>query len=198
MTAPLADTDLWQNYRTGDKEALGQLAERYYRMLRHYGLKFMLSDDAVDDCLQELFLQLWQNRATIGEAVSVKHYLLKALRNHVVQHVRDQKRLTYDELDWDTSLAPEADSESLLIRQESLDLLTKTIQNQVQSLPAREREVLYLRYYESLTIPEIAEVMHVNKQSVSNLLQKALSKLRKNWHNLTPLTIWIFFEKFFL
>lgn len=198
MTAHLADTDLWQHYRAGDKEALGQLAQRYYRMLRHYGLKFMLAEDAVDDCLQELFLQLWQNRASIGDTASVRHYLLKALRNHVIQYVRDRKRIACDELDWDTSLAPEVDSESLLIRQESLDLLTKTIQSQVGSLPAREREVLYLRYYESLTIPEIAEVMHVNKQSVSNLLQKALGKLRKNWHNLTPLTIWIFFEKFFL
>jgi len=195
MLAHTDDKDLWQLYREGDRLALGGLAERYYRVLRHYGLKFMVDEVVVEDCIQELFLQLWQNRLQIGDTESVKHYLLKALRNHIIQHIRTQKRVSYEELNWDTSVAEEADSESLLIHQESLSLLTKRIQNQLDLLPAREREVLYLRFYENLSVPEIAEVMQVNRQSVSNLLQKALGKLRKRWLVHALLISWIFFQK---
>lgn len=189
------DHVLWHLYREGDKQAFGQLAERYYRMLRHYGLKFMVDEVIVEDCIQELFLQLWQNRLQINETESVKHYLLKALRHHILQYLRSQKRLNHEEMDWDRSIAVENDSETLLIQQESLTLLTNAIQTQLASLPAREREALYLRYYESLSIPEIAEVMNVNRQSVSNFLQKALTKLRNQWLVHTFLTICIFFQK---
>ncbi|GAB3280057.1 sigma-70 family RNA polymerase sigma factor [Larkinella harenae] len=186
MTSQTQDQALWLSFREGDKKALGQLVERYYRVLKHYGLKFMVDETVVEDCIQELFLQLWQNRLQINETDSVKHYLLKALRHHILQYVRSQKRLAFDELDWDTSLAKEVDSETLLIHQESLASMTKAIQSQLALLPAREREALYLRYYENLSIVEIAEVMHVNRQSVSNFLQKALSKLRSRW--LVPLS----------
>ncbi len=180
------DQALWRSFREGEKKALGQLVERYYRVLKHYGLKFKVDEAVVEDAIQELFLQLWQNRLQINETESVKHYLLKALRHHILQSVRLQKRLAFEELDWDTSIPEEVDSETLLIHQESFASLTKTIQAQLASLPAREREALYLRYYENLSIPEIAETMHVNRQSVSNFLQKALSKLRSRW--LAPIS----------
>ncbi len=189
------DHVLWQLYREGDKQAFGQLAERHYRMLKHYGLKFMVDEVVVEDCIQELFLQLWQNRLRINETESVKHYLLKALRHHILHYLRSRKWLNQEEMDWDNSIGEETDSETLLIQQESLTLLTNTIQAQLASLPAREREALYLRFYDSLSIPEIAEVMNVNRQSVSNFLQKALNKLRKQGLTHTFLTFCIFFLK---
>ncbi|MFD2574644.1 RNA polymerase sigma factor [Spirosoma soli] len=189
------DHVLWQLYREGDQQAFGLLAQRYYRMLRHYGLKFMVDEVVVEDCIQELFLQLWQNRLQINQTESVKHYLLKALRHHVIQYLRNHKRLNEEEMDWDSSIGEEMDSETLLIRQESLTLLTHTLQAQLASLPAREREALYLRFYENLTIAQMAEVMHVNRQSVSNFLQKALNKLRHQWLVHTFVSFCIFFEK---
>ncbi|WP_338871969.1 sigma-70 family RNA polymerase sigma factor [Spirosoma sp. SC4-14] len=193
----LQDQALWQLYREGDKQALGQLAERYYRSLKHYGLKFMVDELVVEDCIQDLFLQLWQNRTQINPTESVRHYLFKSLRHHVLLHLRSQKRALVEELDWDSSLAEETDSETLLIQRESLTSLTNTIQELLASLPTREREALYLRYYENLSIPEIAEVMNVNRQSVSNFLQKAIHKLRNRWLSPTFLALYILVNKLF-
>jgi RNA polymerase sigma factor (sigma-70 family) len=181
MSTQTIDRTLWTAYREGDRQALGKLAERYYRMLRQYGLKFMIDKSEVEDCIQELFLQLWQNRVRINDTDSVKHYLLKSLRHHILQYIRIQKRKVYEEFDWNTFLGEDIDAETLLIQQESVDSLTKTISAQMAALPARERETLYLRYYQNLSIPEIAEIMDVNRQSVSNSLQKALNKLRSKW-----------------
>ncbi|GAB3509428.1 RNA polymerase sigma factor [Spirosoma knui] len=196
MKAALIPLDhvLWQAYRAGDKQALGLLVERYYGVLKHYGLKFMVGESVVEDCIQELFLQLWQNRLQINETNSVRHYLLKSIRHHILQHLREQKRLSYEELDWDTSVVEDIDSETLLIHQESLRSMTKMIQDQLAALPAREREALHLRYYENLSIPEIADVMNVNRQSVSNFLQKALNKMRSRWQ-VSALMALCFFSK---
>lgn len=191
------DQALWQSYRDGDKLALGKLAERYYRRLKHYGLKFSISEFEVDDCIQELFLRLWQNRSQINPTISVRHYLLKALRHHIVQHVRQQKHTAVDDLDWDNSVLFDEtiNPESLLIQKESLSTLVSTLKAQLEALPPREREAIYLRYYENLSIPEIAEVMNVNRQSVSNFLQKALHKLRGQWVTYLFSGFCIFFQK---
>jgi RNA polymerase sigma factor (sigma-70 family) len=162
-------------------------------MLKHYGLKFMVDESVVEDCIQDLFLQLHLNRTYINDTNSVKHYLLKSLRSHIMQYLRFQKRAVYEKLDWDSSVAAEIDSETLLIQQESLEQLTRQMKVKLATLPEREREALYLRYYENLSISEIAEVMQVNRQSVSNFLQKALGKLRNQWIGPVLLIICIFF-----
>lgn len=195
MTSSVQDQYLWQHYRHGDRQALGQLAERYYRVLKHYGMKFMVQEQVVEDCIQDLFLQLWQNRLQINETESVKHYLLKALRHHVLQYHRTKSRMSTEDLDWDASIPDEYDAETLLIERESLSALTQSMQAQLQKLPPREREALYLRYYENLSVAEIAEVMNVNRQSVSNFLQKALVKVRNRWLETTLVFFCIFFQK---
>ena len=68
-----------------------------------------------------------------------------------------------------------------MIREEVIIFQLNELKRQMLTLPTREREALHLRYYEDLSVPEIAEVMNVNRQSVSNFLQKALSKLRSRW-----------------
>ena len=193
MNSPTQDLTLWASFREGEKEALGQLLQRYYSVLKHYGLKFRVDESIVEDCIQELFLQLHQNRCQINDTGSVKHYLLKSLRRHILLYLREQKRVTYEELNWDGSGAADIDSETLLIRQESMDKLTRLMNARMAALPNREREALYLRFYEDLSISQIAEVMQVNPQSVSNFLQKALSKLRSQWSVPLFLAICIFF-----
>ncbi|MFN8354730.1 MAG: sigma-70 family RNA polymerase sigma factor [Spirosomataceae bacterium] len=178
MNTLTEDQTLWLSYREGDKHALGLLAERYYRVLKHYGLKFMIDDAIVEDCIQELFLHLWQNRLHINDTDSVKHYLLKSLRHGIFQYLRSEKHVLPTELDWDSSLPDEIDAETLMIREESAMHQVNELNRELSALPPREREALYLRYYENLSVTEIAEVMNVNRQSVSNFLQKALSKLR--------------------
>lgn len=181
MTTQVQDQVLWKSYREGDKQALGVLVERYYRGLRRYGLKFMVDEATVEDCIQDLFLQLWQNRLQINDTCSVKHYLFKSLRSHIIQFIRADKHFSNEAIDWDNSLPEQIDAESLLIREEEMSFQLTELKRQLDTLPAREREALYLKYYENLSVAEIAETMNVNRQSVSNFLQKAIAKLRNRW-----------------
>jgi len=176
------EMQLWLSYRAGDKNAFGIIARDYYHTLLRYGLKFGVDQQVVEDCIQEIFLQLWQNRERIGHAPSVKNYLLKALRNNITQYYRYQQRFTSDEGQvWIWSAPEQRNVEIEMIENENVSELVRQIQQQLSQLPVREREALYLRYYENLSVSEISGVMGVNKQSVSNFLQKALLKLRAKW-----------------
>jgi RNA polymerase sigma factor (sigma-70 family) len=176
------DVKLWLTYRQGDREALGLLAERYYRTLLRYGLKFGEDAQVVEDCIQNIFLDLWQNRLRISSTQSVKFYLLKSLRHAIIHQRSYQKRFRYvEESGWESSIPDPVNAENYLIEQESLTALLAQLQLQLSALPRREREAIYLRYYENLNVEQIAEIMGINKQSVSNFLQKALSKLRSRW-----------------
>jgi len=176
------DAALWLSYRHGDNKALGILAERYFVTLKRYGMKFMVDEAIVDDCIQDLFLDLWQNRHKINQTPSVKFYLLKSVRNSILEHLRYQQRFAgEDSLPWDSALPEQFNAESLLIEQETMDSMVRQVSSQMASLPKREREALYLRYFENLSVIEIAAIMGVNRQSVSNFLQKALARIRTKW-----------------
>jgi RNA polymerase sigma factor (sigma-70 family) len=176
------DVKLWLAYLQGDREALGLLAERHYRMLLRYGLKFGEDSQVVEDCIQNIFLELWQSRLRISATPSVKFYLIKSLRHAIIHHRGYQKRFKFvEEKEWEWSFPDHVNAETYLIEQESLAEVLSQLQAQLSALPRREREAIYLRFYENLSVDEIAGIMGVNKQSVSNFLQKALAKLRSRW-----------------
>ncbi|GAA4432178.1 sigma-70 family RNA polymerase sigma factor [Ravibacter arvi] len=179
---PEDEIRLWSAYREGNKDALGTLAEHYYRTLTRYGLKFGVDRFVVEDCIQNVFLTLWQNRSRISTTGSVKFYLFKSFR-HDILHYRDaQQRFSrVDESEWDWSFPDRFNAEAHLIEKESFAATISQLQTQLSALPKREREAVYLRYYENLEVHEIAEIMGVNRQSVSNFLQKALGRIRSRW-----------------
>lgn len=63
---------------------------------------------------------------------------------------------------------------------ESAELSSK-INSYFSLLTSRQRECLFLRFYQDLSNDEIAQIMGINKQSVSNLLARSISILKENW-----------------
>lgn len=175
------DPQLWQAFQQGDSGALGILAERYYRSLRKYGLKFIAEVAVVEDCIQDVFLELGQDPDRLHVNGSLKYYLMKALRNNIFLHLRYRQRFQNPSPDWELNLPDYFHAEALLIEKERISDIGAQLDIVLKSLPKREREALYLRYYENLSVAEIAGIMDVNRQSVSNFLQKALSKVRAKW-----------------
>ena len=169
---------LWQQAKTGDKTAFCQLAEKQYRALFAYATNFTDDRDFIKDSIQEIFIRIWEKRTTITiQYVSI--YLFKSLRNQLVQEFRRSKPVQsslnspeVSELsDWQTIETQieqgEADSESQL-----------KVRQAINTLPKRQQEVVFLKFYNGLENDQIAELMEINRQSVANLLYKALSALK--------------------
>ncbi len=184
------DEVLWQQLKNGSELALGKLINRYFNLLLNYGHKFVRDEAFVKDCVQEVFIEIWNRRDRVSLPNSVRAYLLGSVRKRVLREGYRQRVIRDDEsmdLENDGQLVAFS-PEWTVIEQESLAETTRRLSDALAKIPKRQREVIYLRYYQNLERDEIAEIMNVNPQSVSNMLQAAYASIRDFWPMLLLLT----------
>lgn len=179
----ISDTDidsrLWNQFRSGNKISFETLMKNHYRNLFIYGTKFRRDHEFVKDCLQDLFLELWKNRETLGDTNYVRSYLFKCVRNKINRELHKNRwHLQNLQLDDGYHFDVEFSIEHHLIREQTLRETANKFSEALNKLPKREKEIIYLRFYQNLEMAEIVQVMEINAQSVYNLLHKALSHLR--------------------
>lgn len=191
MNKALQFTDehrLWAAFCQGNEAAYRQLYEQYVPGLYSYGMKLTRDEALVKDCVQELFIRIWNTRQSLGQAQSIKFYLSSALRRDLIRQLQQQKTLTLDELeayDFTVSL----DTEALSIQQEIKSEQVKRLNRLLNGLPPRQKEALYLKYYENLSYEEIASLMHITPGVAYNFVYRAILSLKRYW--LTTQIIWL-------
>jgi RNA polymerase sigma factor (sigma-70 family) len=170
--------ELWKQFLPGDHLALDAIVKRHYNLLYQYGCKFTRDAALVKDCIQDLFLYLWHKRNTVNETASVEHYLMKALRRRLARALTkagSTEGISFLEFK-DATATPD----DQIIQQEQKAALADRIKKCILQLSKRQQEIIYLRFYLNASAADIADIMQLNRQSVYNLLNDALNKLRQN------------------
>lgn len=189
-----ADDTLWESFKKGDWESYTRLYDTHYRALNNYGHKFTKDISLIEDSIQDLFVKLWNNRATLGAPASVKNYLYKALRNILFRKIKWHSKFMIIRDDEDPSFEVELSHDRTIIVKEEEQELQQIIQKALHELPARQREIVFLRFYEGLSYEEIAEVMSINITSVYKLWYKVLEKLKSSLAHLGTIVSCFFFR----
>jgi RNA polymerase sigma factor (sigma-70 family) len=185
------DASLWNCFRQGDENAYTELARRYYRMLFNYGQKFCTDQELIEDALQDLLIHLWLHRSTIGDTGSVKFYLIKSFRHRLIKALKAAPAQI--EISEEVSqLCLEDSTETFLIREETAAIRKNCIRQLINKLPSRHQEVIYLRFYENLKPEEIGKLLSIHPQSASNIIQRALCRLRELWPASTMLSFAVY------
>jgi RNA polymerase sigma factor (sigma-70 family) len=184
------DSSLWTNLKAGDEKSFSILFEKYYADLIRYGNSFSPFTEKVQDCVQDVFADVWIYRQSLNDSVVVKAYLLSSVRKRIARlQERDhifKKATSTDSLHFlfDFSI------EHQLISDEETVTKVAHLNSFLNNLPERQKEALYLRYHQGLTVEQIAEMLQINYQSANNLLHRALLQLRKEWKgNLSLLVL---------
>lgn len=190
--------DLWQRLRQGDVQAFAALMTSQYNAMYKYAVKFSPESNIIRDGIQDLFLDLWAKRATLGNPKSIKPYLFLALRNKILKIIVHQNRIvSLDNILFDFK------DPNFNIEEEHIAYQTDTdkscrLKKLMTQLTDRQREILYLRFYQNLNNESIADIMGVNKQSVANLLYRTLVELKEKWvGSITSLIFTLFTCQFF-
>lgn len=175
------DFILWRNLKAGDEKAFSMLFERYYASLVRYGNLFSPFAEKVQDCVQDVFTDVWIYRESLNDSVVVKAYLLSSVRKRIARlQERDhifRKTATVDSLEFLFDFSIE---HQLIADEATADKVTR-LNQLLNNLPGRQKEALYLRYHQGLDVEQIADLLQVNYQSANNLLHRALLNLRKEW-----------------
>ncbi|THU39616.1 sigma-70 family RNA polymerase sigma factor [Niastella caeni] len=176
------DKSLIIHMRSGDYAAFTLLYNKYIRQLTQYGLKFLPDLPAVEDVLHDVFVWLWTNRQKIDIHSSVKSYLFKSVRTSMLHVLEKQHRLQSLQADeehtytFDLQLTPEA----LVLHNENRRLIRQQIENVLLTLTPKQKEVIYLRYYEGLNFEDIAQSMNLSVKACYKLMGRAIATLREN------------------
>lgn len=178
-----ADQNWLQQLQQSDAQALAALMKKYYTDLYSYGIRFAQNDALVKDGIQEVFISLWQRRENVTTILSLKYYLLRAVKNKVLKSLHRQANKT-DSLDSQDNydFFQEFSVEQLIIEKQVSEEKAAALRKTLAQLSPRQHEVIYLKFYQHLDHGQIAELMHISRQSVYNLLNEALQKLRSLWH----------------
>lgn len=170
---------LWSNIKSGDQFALSELYCCSYSQLFNYGFKIIPDQSLVEDCIQQLFLNVWKKRDVVSDAKSVKSYLFTSYRRLIFRRLkkqRNQAKRNHRYSQHQNDKIPTR--EELIIFFETEQHKKTQLQTALDSLSNRQRQAIYLKYYNGLSNKEISEVMDVNTQSVYNHISKAIQKMQ--------------------
>jgi len=172
------DSSLWDGLRSGSKEALRLIYEQEVAYLFNYGRKIFQQPNLVEDNIHDLFVELWQRHSSLGPTDSIRKYLAVALRRKIVAALRKESKSesvdSFDTVTVDVELA----IDEIMIAQELDEEQAARLKVAWEKLTDKQKEILYLRFYQGLDYEQIAEVLDIKYQSLRNAVSRAIKSLR--------------------
>ncbi|HSC54727.1 MAG TPA: RNA polymerase sigma factor [Phnomibacter sp.] len=167
----------WEAFKQGDQQALHELYTRYFDRLYSYGYRLCNQRDLLEDIVQEFFLKLMRTRQNLATPDSVQAYMFHGFRMLLIDKLAQQnRRLSKENAEWipfdmgemhDRMADKELDRERTAKLKKALDQLTD-----------RQREAIFLRYFEELPYPEIANMLQLSQKAAYKLIGRAMAVLK--------------------
>ena len=173
------DSFIWDKFREGNANAFEMIYERNIKVLANYGRRLCQDDEIVKDAIQDMFVDIWRNRANLGATDSIKFYLLKAYRRNLIRKINASKRYSSHEEEHTFDGAIELSHDVAIVEAEMEQETIAQLNKMLNTLPSRQKEAVFLRFYGGLNYTEISETMGINQQSAHNMVFRALSILRE-------------------
>ncbi len=182
LTASDISHDVWAAFKTGDRNAFAELVECAYPFLFNYARRFQTDPELVKDCIHDLFLELWRGKSKLEGVITPKAYLLVSLRHLLFKETKRTKWFSdVNDVTEDYAFEVQFGIETYLIENEVQNEDLKRLGYQLQKLTKRQREAVYLRFYQQLEYEAIAEAMGISSHSAVNLVYEAIRFIRRNW-----------------
>lgn len=170
----ISDLNIFRNIRKGDEDAFTLLFDTYYVPLCFFANKFLGDMDLSRSQVQQVYVDLWEKRGKIDITWSVKFYMYHAVRNRSIDFIRKNKytvQLIEDARD------PQQTPFRDLVEEAELNA---KINESIDKLPGKCREIFILCRFEGLKYSEIAKKLNISIKTVEMQMGIALKKLRKN------------------
>lgn len=179
---------VWHSFKRGDWEAYTVLYNTFFYALNNYGYKFCRDKNLIEDTIHDFFVRLWTTKEKLSNPVSVKNYMFKSFRNILFRKMKTEGKFTGISAEeypfgFDVSYNSE-----ITARIEDRETAEK-VQAIIKTLPPRQQEIIFLRFYEGLSYEEIADIMGINISSTYKLFYKAIANLQNTPLSFSLLTL---------
>ena len=164
----------------GDRDAFLSIYESHYQALFSYGFSLTASKEQTKDCIQELFLEIWNKHDSINkDVVNIRSYLFTWLRRKISKEFKrlDGEKCTSELIDnFSDNVLP---YEDLLIAFQQSEEKKDKLSAALKKLTKKQLEVIRLKYFENLSYEEIAVKTSRTQRTVYNLVYEAIHHLRE-------------------
>jgi RNA polymerase sigma-70 factor, ECF subfamily len=180
--AQATDAELMQAIRHGQVNALGELYDRYSRFVYMLALKILMRPDEAEEITQDIFLTLWQRDIYDSSRGSMTQFLSVVTRSRATDRLRSRgSRLRFLER-FRRGIQVTSSKDSPL-EVASMNERSRSVKAALATVPAPEREVLELAYFEGLSQSQIAERLNLPLGTVKSRSRQGLQKLRQTLAN---------------
>ena len=178
--AGLSDEEIALRVQKGEKELFGVLMERYEQKLSRYGRKFLSNPDNIQDIVQDVFMNAYQNIRSFDSSRKFSPWIYRIAHNAYANALRKNSRMPITLFDFDALVSHTVYEDPAELEREQKDT-KKMIDECLEKIPSKYKEILLLRYYEDMDYKAIAEVLEVPLGTVSIRLKRAREHLKKAW-----------------
>lgn len=174
---------LWTAFKGGDIEAYSVIYQQYFFLLYNYGKKISSNHELVKDCIQDLFVKIWNNRENLNQTTSIRYYLLTSLRNKLIDALESPNNrflTSADMIPLEMEEAAHEDTDFLYQQKHKVFLA-------MNKLSKHQQRAIHLKFFDDYSNDEIAHELNITTQSVYNLIFKSLRSLRKHMQPLASI-----------
>ncbi len=170
-----SDEDLVEEIRTGSHVAFGVLMKRYERLVYRIGFYYARQPEHAMDITQNVFLKTYQKLDLFKGTGSFKAWLMRITHNESASWLRKNRR-HQDDVELTPANHPDLQpvQENEVTRREHRELLL----DEMRGLNPKQQMAISLRYFEDMSIREIAGVLECTDGVVKSILFRSLEKLR--------------------
>jgi RNA polymerase sigma-70 factor (ECF subfamily) len=180
----MTDQELVQAYLDGNNHAFDELLARNQDNIFGYIIKVVEDEELANELFQETFLKIIskiQNHQ-YTETGRLQWWMLRVAHNVVIDYYRDQKKIFVVDAPKENDLSAVKSDELVDVNRETELTNQRTLKQLVlliNALPAPQREVVYMRYFQDMSFKEIAEEVGCSINTSLGRMHYALINMRK-------------------
>lgn len=175
------EKQIWEKFKTGDKNATSHIYYQHVQLLYNYGKKFTTEDELVKDTIQELFFDLIRNRSNLGTTDNIRFYLIKAFRRRILLELQNKHHtMQLDHSEYSSLLNITYSYEEEIIDRENVSRREQLVQVGLQELSPKQREILFYRFTCDFEYDQICEIMSMKYDSARKMVFRALKSLKEH------------------
>ncbi|WP_160716138.1 RNA polymerase sigma factor [Chitinophaga solisilvae] len=175
----------WYEMQQDNEQGLYKIYHELYDNFYHYGISVVLDKAIVKEAINDIFVEIWRKRHQLEMPANINAYLFICFKRRLYKMLaREQKSAVIS----DSQLFREPEEqpwETVLIRQETDSLVKEKLEKMLTLLTSRQREFIRMRFYEDLSIDEIAMKTAATPRTIYNTIHNALVRIREVYTDAT-------------